>query len=139
MRRPGRSGVSASPTTAPPLGHPQAPLGGRPASAWLIRRHIDRKGRFVWLEQPADCGPEMLGYDFEGAVFAHVGRRVTFATLLASFGLESDIALKRMGEVVHFLDVGGVPVAEAVGVEALLARDMYKHSYRMDFGVQAGP
>jgi hypothetical protein len=46
---------------------------------------------------------------------------VTFETLLASFGLEQDAALKRIGELVHFLDVGGVPVAEAAGVEALLA------------------
>jgi hypothetical protein len=93
----------------------------RLASAWLIRRHIDRKARFVWLDKPADCNPDMLGYDFDGAAFTHVGSRVTFETLLASFGLEQDAALKRIGELVHFLDVGGVPVAEAAGVEALLA------------------
>jgi hypothetical protein len=39
---------------------------------------------------------------------------------LASFGLEADAALIRMGQLVHYLDVGGVPVPEAVGVVALL-------------------
>jgi hypothetical protein len=29
---------------------------------------------------------------------------VTFETLLASFGLESDLALTRLGEVVHYDD-----------------------------------
>jgi hypothetical protein len=63
----------------------------------------------------------MLGFDFDGAAFAHVGNRVSFETLLASFSLEQDRALKRVAELVHFLDVGGVPVAEAAGVETLLA------------------
>ena len=32
-----------------------------------------------------------------------------------------DTALARIGAIVHCLDVGGVPVAEATGVEAVLA------------------
>ncbi len=40
--------------------------------------------------------------------------------LLASFGLEDDAALARIGGIVHVLDVGGVPVAEAAGLEAVL-------------------
>jgi hypothetical protein len=41
--------------------------------------------------------------------------------LLASFGLNADPALVRLGELVHCLDAGGVPVAEAPGIELLLA------------------
>ena len=40
--------------------------------------------------------------------------------LLASFGLDGDPALARIGALIHYLDVGGVPVAEAAGVEAAL-------------------
>lgn len=38
---------------------------------------------------------------------------------MASFGLQ-DPALQRLGLLVHYLDVGGVQPAEAVGVEATL-------------------
>jgi len=93
----------------------------RVASAWLIRRHIDREARFLWLETPADCPPDALGFDFDGAAFSHVGDKVTFEVLLASFGLERDPGLVRVGALVHALDVGTGFVAEAAGFEAMLA------------------
>jgi hypothetical protein len=93
----------------------------RVASAWLIRRFIDREARFLWLERPEDCPKEALGFDFDGAAFTHVGERVTFEVLLASFGLEGDRGLTQLGRLVHDLDVGGPPVAEAPGFEAILA------------------
>ena len=46
---------------------------------------------------------------------------MTFETLLASFGLEEDAALLRLGALVHQLDVGGEPVPEASGFEAVMA------------------
>jgi hypothetical protein len=93
----------------------------RVASAWLIRRFIDRDARFRWLARPSDCPRSALGFDFDGAAFTHVGDRVTFETLLASFGLEDDPALLRLGALVHQLDVGGEPVPEAFGFEAVMA------------------
>jgi len=92
----------------------------RMASAWLIRRFIDPQARFLWLEQPEDCPPEALGFDFDSAEFTHVGQRVTFEVLLASFGLDADPALMKLAALVHCLDVGGLPVAEAAGVEMVL-------------------
>jgi len=92
----------------------------RVASAWLIRRFIDRDARFQWLARPSDCPKRALGFDFDGATFTHVGDRVTFETLLASFGLEVDPALVRLGLMVHALDVGGDPVPEAKGFEAVM-------------------
>lgn len=91
----------------------------RLASAWLIRRFIDRRARFVWLRRTQDCPANALGFDFDDARFTHTGHRVTFETLLASFGLENDAALLRIGTIVHALDVGG-DAPEAAGFEMLL-------------------
>lgn len=92
----------------------------RMASAWLIRRFIDDAARFRWLNKPEDCPKKALGFDFDGAAFTHVGSRVTFEVLMLSFGLECDAALKRIAAIVHYLDVGGIPVPEAAGLEAVL-------------------
>jgi hypothetical protein len=93
----------------------------RVASAWLIQRFIDPHARFLWLTSPADCPADALGFDFDGATFTHVGQRVSFEVLLASFGLEDDHGLVRLGAMVHALDVGGAAAPEACGFEAILA------------------
>ena len=93
----------------------------RVASAWLIQRFIDPSARFVWLQSPSDCPAEALGFDFDGATFSHVGDRVTFEVLLASFGLDGDRGLLRLAAMVHALDVGGAATPEAGGFEAVLA------------------
>jgi len=93
----------------------------RVASAWLIRHFIDGQARFLWLEDPEDCPADALGFDCDGATFTHVGNRVTFEVLLASFALEGDPGLIGLGRLVHHLDVGGDLVAEAPGFEAVLA------------------
>jgi hypothetical protein len=96
------------------------PWVDRLASAWLIRRHIDRNAQFIWLASASDCPTDAIGFDFDGAQFTHVGDRVTFETLLASFGLDSP-ALNRLGHLVHCLDVGGMRPIEASGIEQVLA------------------
>lgn len=96
------------------------PWVDRLASAWLIRRFIDPQAELRWLASPADCPTAALGFDFDGATFTHVGARVSFEVLLASFGLETP-ALQRFGALVHFLDVGGVQPPEAAGIESVLA------------------
>lgn len=93
----------------------------RVASAWLIRRFIDPDARFVWLKKPKDCPKRAIGFDFDGAEFTHVGSRVTFEVLLASFGLETDPGLTRLGALVHHLDVGGIPTAEGPGFATIMA------------------
>ncbi len=96
------------------------PWVDRLACAWLVRRFIDPQAELLWLASPADCPANALGFDFDGATFTHVGARVSFEVLLASFGLETP-ALQRFGALVHFLDVGGVQPLEAAGIESALA------------------
>lgn len=92
----------------------------RLASAWLIRRFIDKDARFVWIDRPRGRPKGAVGFDFDGAEFTHVDGRVTFEVLLASFGLDDDPALASIGHAVHFLDTGGIPVADAKGLETIL-------------------
>ncbi len=97
------------------------PWVDRLACAWLIRRFIDPGARFVWLADPASPPADVLGFDFDGARFTHVGALVTFEVLIASFRLEADPRLQRLARAVHYLDAGGMPVPEAAGLEAVLA------------------
>lgn len=98
----------------------QRPWIDRLASAWFIRRFIDTDARFIWLAEPSDCPNDAIGYDFDGAPFTHIGAKVTFEVLQASFGLTDDATLSRIGALVHYLDIGGIPVAEAAGLETLI-------------------
>ena len=98
----------------------KAPWVDRLASAWLIKRFIDREARFVWIARPSECPRQAVGYDFDGAEFTHVKNRVTFEVLAATFGIDKDAAVATIGAAVHFLDVGGAPIPEAKGLEAML-------------------
>jgi hypothetical protein len=100
------------------------PWVDRLACAWLIRRFIDPEARFLWLADPTGSTPAprgVLGFDYDGARFTHVGALVSFEVLAASFGLDADPKLQRIARAVHVLDVGGIPVPEAAGLEAVLA------------------
>ena len=100
------------------------PWVDRLACAWLIRRFIDPEASFIWLADPTGATPPprgVLGFDFDGSRFTHIGSRVSFEVLAASFGLDADQRLQRIARAVHFLDVGGIPVAEAAGLELVLA------------------
>jgi hypothetical protein len=96
------------------------PWVDRLASAWLIKRFIDREARFAWFARPSERPKGAVGFDFDGAEFTHVKNRVTFEVLAATFGLDDDPALAAVGAAVHFLDIGGIPVPDAKGLETLL-------------------
>jgi hypothetical protein len=93
----------------------------RVACAWLIRRFIDPDARFMWLTMPSQCPEDALGFDFDGAAFTHVEDKVSFEVLLASFGLDQDAGLVRLGAMVHALDMGDAVSTEAAGFAAILS------------------
>lgn len=77
----------------------------RIASAWLIRRFVDRDAVFKFV--PAKGyrpEPGELRFDMFEAEFTHEGDRCTFETLCARLGLE-DPALRAVGEIVHDIDL----------------------------------
>ncbi len=98
----------------------QRPWVDRLATAWLVVRFIDAEPRFIWLKQASRCPKNALGFDFDGARFSHVGKHVTFEVVAQAFGLDSDPAVLRLGALVHFIDVGGLPMDEAAGVETMV-------------------
>jgi hypothetical protein len=108
----------------------KSPWVDRLACAWLIRRFIDREAKLAWIERPGDCPKRAVGFDFDGAEFTHVGNRVTYEVLLASFGPADDAALAAIGAAVHYLDVGGIAVPDAKGLETLLTG--LKHKVKSD-------
>lgn len=99
------------------------PWVDRLACAWLIRRFIDPQAQLLWLDNVADCPPDALGFDFDGATFSHAAGLVSFEVMVVSFGLSPSplSPLARLGRLVHYLDAGGVQPPEAAGVEAVLA------------------
>ncbi len=77
----------------------------RIASAWLIRRFIDRDARFRFTSGRGDRGrPGELRFDMAGGAFTHAGDLCTFEVLLERFAIR-DSALRVMGEWVHDLDL----------------------------------
>lgn len=95
----------------------------RIASAWLIRRFIDERPRFLFVDGKGYAPkPSELTFDMFEATFTHVGDRCTFEVLLDRFGLREG-GLRAIAEIVHDVDVkdGKFARPEAPGVAALVA------------------
>ena len=76
----------------------------RISSAWLIKRFIDPRARFVFVDPDSFAHePGMLRFDMFEGEFTHEGDGCTFETLLSRFGLE-DPALRALAEIVHDID-----------------------------------
>ena len=77
----------------------------RIASSWLIRRFIDPRARFKFV-QAEGYNPEKgeIRFDMFDAEFTHVGASCTFEVLIRAFGLQRDRALGAIAEIVHDID-----------------------------------
>ena len=93
----------------------------RMASAWLIRRFIDRQARFTFAAKPP-ADSRALPFDMYGVEFGHAGTRCTFETLVARFGVKDD-AVDWLARIVHDVDLkdGHYDSAEAPGIERMVA------------------
>ena len=92
----------------------------RLASAWLIRRFIDTEAKLIWLEKSQSAPQTAVSFGFEGAEFSNNQTEITYERLMKAFVLQGKAPLKRIALLVHQLEAGGTPVAEAAGVENLL-------------------
>jgi len=77
----------------------------RVSSAWLIRRFIDPKARFVFGAEPG-AHPDAIPFDmFCPQGFGHRGEDCTFETLFKQFAIR-DRRVKRIAEIIHDADLG---------------------------------
>lgn len=95
----------------------------RIGSAWLVRRFIDPKASFKFVEARGyQKGEREVTFDMFEADFTHIGDRCTFEVLLDEFETREP-ALRQIAEIIHDIDVKdskfGRP--EAPGVAALIA------------------
>jgi hypothetical protein len=82
----------------------------RMSSAWLIRRFIDPKARFVFTDSAKT--PGAIPFDTYNAEFGHHGAHCTFETFCRRFGI-ADRSVQRIGRIVHDLDLKERTYAEA--------------------------
>jgi hypothetical protein len=93
----------------------------RLASAWLIRRFIDPRARFRFVDPKEPPRKGEIRFDMVGGDYTHEGDRCTFETLVGRTGL-SDRGLREIGEIVHDIDLKDEKFGrnEAPGVERLV-------------------
>lgn len=93
----------------------------RVASAWLIRRFLDRNARFRFVDPKEPPREGELRFDMIGGDFSHEADRCSFETLLVRAGLR-DAALRQIAEIVHDIDLkdGKFGRPEARGIEQLI-------------------
>jgi hypothetical protein len=94
----------------------------RIASAWLIKRFIDRDARLKFVP-PKGYSPEdgELRFDMFEAEYTHEGDACTFEVLARRFQI-SEAAISAIAEVIHDIDVrdGKFERAETPGIERLI-------------------
>lgn len=92
----------------------------RLCSAWLIRRFIDRKAKFVFAPE-SKLSKRAILFDVFGAEFSHHGEDCTFETLVKAFHLKDD-ALDVLAEIVHDIDMKDQKFgrAEAPGLDLVV-------------------
>jgi hypothetical protein len=93
----------------------------RIASAWLIRRFLDPKARFRFIDPKQPRRKDELRFDMVGGDFTHEGDHCTFETLLARTATR-DRALAEIAEIIHDIDLKDEKFgrAEAAGIERLV-------------------
>jgi len=93
----------------------------RVSSAWLIRRFIDPKARFIFGTEPS-VHPDAIPFDmFCAQGFGHRGEDCTFETLHKQFAIR-DGRVKRIAQIIHDADLGDGKFgrAEGLGLDKVL-------------------
>jgi hypothetical protein len=77
----------------------------RVSSAWLIRRFIDPKAKFIFADDPA-AHADAVPFDmFCPQGFGHRGEDCTFETLCKQFSIR-DGSVRQIAEIIHDADLG---------------------------------
>ncbi len=92
----------------------------RVGSAWLIRKFIDPKAKFIFAKKIPANG-RVVSFDMLEADFSHQGDDCTFETLLKRFRIQ-DKMLRKMSEMIHDADLDDDKFerAECIGIDRVL-------------------
>jgi hypothetical protein len=92
----------------------------RVGSAWLIRRFIDVRAKFVFAST-VPSNSKLIPFDMVDVEFSHHGDCCTFETLIRRFGIE-DKAVKRIAEMIHDADLEDEKFQrwECIGIDRVL-------------------
>jgi hypothetical protein len=92
----------------------------RVGSAWLIRKFVDPKARFVF-EAKRTPNRRLLTFDMLDGDFSHDGDDCTFETLVRRFGIQ-DRAVRKIAEMVHDADLDDDKFQrnECIGIDRVL-------------------
>jgi rhodanese-related sulfurtransferase len=100
----------------------QRPKIDRIACPWLIRRFVDPKAQFLFVEPSEVLNVadrfDATPFDVEDVFWSHRGENCTFDTMMQEFGLQSD-ALKRLAAIIRGADTNRHDLApQAAGLMA---------------------
>ena len=92
----------------------------RVGSAWLIRKFIDPKARFIFASK-RPSNRRVVTFDMLDGDFSHERDDCTFETLLRRFGIQ-DRAVQKIGEMIHDADLDDEKFGrdECVGIDRVL-------------------
>jgi len=92
----------------------------RVGSAWLIRKFIDPKAKFIFAKKIPANG-RVVSFDMLEADFSHQGDDCTFETLLKRFRIQ-DKMLRKMSEMIHDADLDDDKFerADCIGIDRVL-------------------
>jgi hypothetical protein len=92
----------------------------RAGSAWLIRKFIDPKAKFIFAKRVPANG-RAVSFDMLDAEFSHHGEDCTFETLLKRFRIQ-DKAAHKIGEMIHDADLDDEKFqrTECIGIDRVL-------------------
>ena len=110
----------------------------RMASAWFIRRFVDPKARFRFVDPASPRKNGELRFDMVGGDFTHEEDRCTFETLVRRVGVP-DAGVQALAEIIHDLDLKDEKFgrAETAGVRTLIDGIVARHEsdrHRLDRG-----
>jgi hypothetical protein len=92
----------------------------RVGSAWLIRKFIDPKAKFVFASTAAS-NVAAIPFDMVDVEFSHHGECCTFETLTRRFVID-DKAVRKIGDMIHDADLDDAKFqrVECIGVDRVL-------------------
>jgi hypothetical protein len=90
----------------------------RVGSAWLIRKFIDPKAKFIFGTKTK---PSLISFDMLDGDFTHRGDDCTFETLIKSFRVQ-DKGAHKIGEMIHDADLDDAKFErnECIGIDRVL-------------------